>query len=162
MTFRLLSNSLTDGQRLPKAQWAAYPGLEGDNLSPELHWEGAPEGTRSYVVTVYDPDAPTGSGWWHWVVANIPAEVTSLPEGAGNGRHPLPEGSVAVYNDSCTTDFAGAAPPPGHGDHRYIFTVHALKVESLDLPENPTPAQVGFRVHFNKLASASFTTVFGR
>ena len=162
MTLRLLSNTLRDGQRLTKAQCAAYPGLDGDNLSPELHWENAPDGTRSFVVTVYDPDAPTGSGWWHWVVANIPANVTSLPEGAGSGRHPLPEGTVSVYNDSCTTNFAGAAPPPGHGDHRYIFTVHALKVATLDLPEHPTPAQVGFRVHFNRLASASFTTVFGR
>lgn len=162
MTFRLLSNSLEEGQFLPPEQLAAYPGLDGGNRSPELHWENAPEGTQSFVVTMYDPDAPTGSGWWHWVVVDIPASVTQLPEGAGGLHATLPAPAYAVSNDSSTTAFGGAAPPPGHGEHRYIFTVHALKIPTLPLGERPTPAQVGFYVHFNSLGSATLNTRFGR
>lgn len=162
MTFRLLSDTLEEGQFLPLEQWAAYPGLDGGNCSPELHWEGAPEGTQSYVLTMFDPDAPTGSGWWHWVVVDLPASATQLPAGAGNLDATLPTPAYAVSNDSGTPAFGGAAAPVGHGEHRYIFTVHALKIPTLPLGEHPTPAQVGFHVHFNSLASATLSTRFGR
>jgi Raf kinase inhibitor-like YbhB/YbcL family protein len=114
-------------------------------------------------VTVYDPDAPTGSGWWHWVLYNVPATVTALPPGAGDPRSALaPAGSVQGTTDFGTAGYGGPCPPVGDGPHRYVFTVHALKVERLELPETATAAFVGFSVHANRLASASFTARYGR
>jgi Raf kinase inhibitor-like YbhB/YbcL family protein len=137
-------------------------GCEGGNVSPALAWKNAPAGTKSFAVTVYDPDAPTGSGWWHWVVFNIPADVTSLPLGAGN-----PAGGQTPKNAVQSTDFGkpgygGPCPPKGDKPHRYIFTVYALKADKIDADENASGALVGFMLNANKLGKASFTATYGR
>lgn len=160
MAFVLTSPDFTDGATLPQAQVYNGMGQTGQNVSPALEWKNAPAGTKSFVVTVYDPDAPTGSGWWHWVVANIPSGVTALPEGAGSGKGGLPEGAVQVRTDFGVPGYGGAAPPPGPA-HRYIFTVHALDVHGLDVKPDSSPALVGFMVHHHKLASASLTALYG-
>lgn len=160
MAFVLTSPDFTDGATLPQAQVYNGMGQTGQNISPALEWKNAPAGTKSFVVTVYDPDAPTGSGWWHWVVANIPSGVTALPEGAGSGKGGLPEGTVQVRTDFGVPGYGGAAPPPGLA-HRYIFTVHALDVPGLDVKPDSSPALVGFMVHHHKLASASLTALYG-
>jgi Raf kinase inhibitor-like YbhB/YbcL family protein len=136
-TFTLESPDFTDGGRLP--DWAR---ADSDNRSPALAWRDAPEGTTSYALTVYDPDAPTGSGFWHWAVYNIPADVTSLPAGAGT-EGPLPDAAVVLPNELRSEEWTGAAPPPGDGEHRYVFTVSALS-DTLDLPKGATPAVLGF------------------
>lgn len=145
---------------MPQAQVFNGMGHAGQNRSPHLAWEGAPPGTRSFVVTCFDPDAPTGSGWWHWTVANIPASVTELPTGAGSTPGGLPAGAVQGRTDFGTAGYGGAAPPPGP-PHRYVFTVHALKVDRIDVDENSSGAMFGFYVHFNALASASLTVTYG-
>ena len=150
MTFTLTSNDFTDGGVLPDAQVKA----KGDT-SPHLKWSGAPEGTKSYAVTCYDPDAPTGSGFWHWTVANIPAEATELPAGG-----PMPAGAVEGRTDYGDTGFGGAAPPPGHGPHRYIFTVFAVDTEKLDVTSDNSGAVFGFNLHFHTLAKASITATY--
>ncbi|WP_444885770.1 YbhB/YbcL family Raf kinase inhibitor-like protein [Microbulbifer sp. PSTR4-B] len=155
----LTSSSLKPGGKMPLAH--VYSGCGGENLSPELSWSGAPEGTKSYAVMVYDPDAPTGSGWWHWVMFNIPAEVTSLPEGAGDLKNGLVPEAVQGRNDYGNPGYGGACPPKGHGDHRYRFRVYALKVDSLPLDENSSPAKVGFNVNANKLAEAELEVLWG-
>lgn len=159
MAFVLTSPAFTDGATLPQAQVYNGMGQTGQNLSPALEWKNAPEGTKSFVVTTYDPDAPTGSGWWHWVVANIPASVTALPEGAGSGKGGLPEGAVQVRTDFGAPGYGGAAPPLGPA-HRYIFSVYALDVPKLDIAPDASPAMVGFMVHHHKLASASLTALY--
>ncbi|OAG77315.1 Phospholipid-binding protein [Acetobacter malorum] len=159
MAFVLTSSAFTDGATLPQAQVYNGMGQTGQNLSPTLEWKNAPPGTKSFVVTTYDPDAPTGSGWWHWVVANIPASVTALPEGAGSGKGGLPEGAVQVRTDFGAPGYGGAAPPPGPA-HRYIFSVYALDVPKLDIAPDASPALVGFMVHHHKLASASLTALY--
>ncbi|HYD27604.1 YbhB/YbcL family Raf kinase inhibitor-like protein [Brevundimonas sp.] len=153
MTFTLTSNDITDGGVLPEAQVYA-----GGNTSPHLKWSGAPEGTKSYAVTCFDPDAPTGSGFWHWIVANIPADVTELAAGA-SGRG-MPAGAVQGRTDFGETGFGGAAPPPGHGPHRYIFTVFAVDTEKLDVTPDNSGAVFGFNLHFHTLAKASITGVY--
>lgn len=145
-SFTVTSTSITDGAPLPPEQ------LSGKDVSPQLSWSGAPAGTKSYAVTAYDPDAPTGSGFWHWAVADIPATCTELPEGAsGSG---LPEGAVQLPNDARVARFAGAAPPAGHGEHRYFFVVHALDVESIGVPADGTPALLGFLMSAHTLGRA--------
>lgn len=158
--FKVESSSQIDG-RLPAAQFADTFGCQGGNQSPQVKWSGAPAGTRSFVVTLYDPDAPTGSGWWHWVIANIPASVDELPAGAGSVGGSLPAGTLAVANDASQPGYLGACPPLGQ-NHRYIITVHALKVEKLELPPNATPALVGFMSWANGLGKASLTLMGGR
>src|SRR3954465_14424129 len=115
-------------------------GAGGQNVSPQLSWSGAPAGTKSFALTLYDPDAPTGSGWWHWVVYDIPATATELPQGAGSGKAPLPAGTVQGKTDFGAAGYGGAGPPPGDKPHRYVFTVYALKVDKLDLPADASPA----------------------
>ncbi|MBO0849689.1 MAG: YbhB/YbcL family Raf kinase inhibitor-like protein [Pseudonocardia sp.] len=162
--FTVTSTDIADGETLPEAQRSGAFGVPGGrDVSPQLSWSGAPEGTRSYAVTCYDPDAPTGSGFWHWAVANIPASVTELPTDAGAvGGAGLPEGAVTLANDAGMKGFVGAGPPPGHGEHRYYFTVHAVGVSALELPESATPAFLGFNLFTNTLARASLVAVFGR
>jgi len=161
MAFTMTSPDFNDGDRLPPAQVFNGMGHSGGNASPVLQWDGAPEGTKSYVVTLYDPDAPTGSGWWHWVVVDIPADVTSLPAGAGSADgKSLPGAAYQTRTDFGPPGYGGAAPPPGK-PHRYIFTVHALKTDKLDVNPDVSPAYVGFNVHFNSLGSASLTALYG-
>ncbi|AWQ19500.1 kinase inhibitor [Pantoea ananatis] len=153
---RVYSQDLHDGDKMPEKHVFNGMGYQGDNLSPHLAWEDAPEGTKSFVITCFDPDAPTGSGWWHWVVANIPAETTSLPQGAGSGKAALPAGALQTRTDFGQAGYGGAAPPAGE-THRYIFSVHALDVDNIDVDEGASGAMVGFNVHFHVLASASLT-----
>ncbi|RBM17001.1 YbhB/YbcL family Raf kinase inhibitor-like protein [Streptomyces sp. PT12] len=149
-SFTVLSDDVADGGRLADGQVFA-----AGNTSPHLRWAEAPEGARSYAVTCYDPDAPTGSGFWHWVLFNIPASVTELPAGAGSGEKAgLPAGAVHARNDYGTRDFGGAAPPPGDGPHRYVFTVYAVDKEELGPDEHATPAQVGFMLRFHAIGRA--------
>lgn len=157
--FVLSSKTLDDGARMPAAH--VYTGCGGENISPQLSWSGAPEDTKSFAVMVHDPDAPTGSGWWHWVLFNIPAEMTSLPEAAGEPKNGLVPEAVQVRNDYGSQGYGGACPPEGHGDHRYQFKVYALKVEQLPLDESATPAKVGFYVNANKLAEAELEVLWG-
>ncbi len=162
--FTLTSSSFADGGTLSERHVYSGFGCSGDTLSPALSWSGAPAGTKSFVVTAYDPDAPTGSGWWHWVLYDLPASTSSLPEGVGRkAGQALPEGAVEGVSDYGSAGFGGACPPQGDKPHRYVFTVHALKVEKLEPPlANASPALIGFLVHFNKLASASVTATYGR
>ncbi|WP_426308315.1 YbhB/YbcL family Raf kinase inhibitor-like protein [Acidovorax facilis] len=153
--FTVSTSSQRDG-KFPLAQFANAMGCKGGNLSPQISWKGAPAGTKSYVVTVYDPDAPTGSGWWHWVLANVPADVTELKEGAGSQGGSLPAGAVSVRGDNGMPGYAGICPPAGQ-THNYVITVHALKVEKLDLPPTVTPAMLGFMTLGAGLAKATVT-----
>jgi Raf kinase inhibitor-like YbhB/YbcL family protein len=128
-----------------------------------LKWSGAPKDTKSFAVTVYDPDAPTGSGWWHWVLFNLPSSVTELAENAGDASgSALPVGAVQGRTDFGKGGFGGACPPVGDKPHRYIFTVYALKADKLDVPADATAALVGYMIHANQLAKASFTAKYGR
>ncbi|WP_227718166.1 YbhB/YbcL family Raf kinase inhibitor-like protein [Microbulbifer sp. Q7] len=160
--FRLASSTLQAGGRMPKAQLYYGFGCSGENISPELHWQGAPQGTRSFAVVMHDPDAPTGSGWWHWVVFNIPADVTALPEGAGDPKSGLIPEAIQSRTDFGSPGYGGACPPEGHGDHRYQFRVYALKVEQLALDENTSAAMVAYQINANKLAEAQLEVTFGR
>lgn len=152
-SFTLTSTSVTDGQPLAKAQVSGLMGAGGEDVSPQLSWSGFPEETRSFAVTVYDPDAPTGSGFWHWAVANLPGTVTELPAGIGDGSE-LPGDALTLVNDAGMRRYVGAAPPPGHGVHRYFIVVHALQVEKLDLVEDASPAFLGFNLFMNAIARA--------
>lgn len=152
-TFTLTSESVTDGQPLANDQVSGIMGAGGSDVSPQLSWSGFPAETKSFAVTVYDPDAPTASGFWHWAVADLPATVTELPAGAGDGGE-LPGGAVTLANDAGLKRYIGAAPPAGHGPHRYYIAVHALPVESLELPEGATPAYLGFNLFGQAIARA--------
>jgi len=138
-------------------------GCSGENKSPALKWSGAPKDTKSFAVTVYDPDAPTGSGWWHWSVINIPANVTELKPDAGNvsGAN-LPQGARQVRIDYGVAGWGGVCPPEGDKPHRYIFTVHALKTDKLDIPADATAALAGFMINANSIGKATFTAKYGR
>ena len=128
-----------------------------------LSWSGAPAGTKSLALTVYDPDAPTGSGWWHWTVVNIPATARSLPAGAGSSAPAgLPKGAVQGRTDFGKPGWGGPCPPAGDKPHRYVFTLWALKVDKLDLNAESSGAMVGFNLHANALGTATLTPVFGR
>jgi Raf kinase inhibitor-like YbhB/YbcL family protein len=154
-TFTLTSESITDGQALANAQVSGLMGAGGEDVSPQLSWSGFPEETRSFAVTVYDPDAPTASGFWHWAVANLPATVTDLPAGVGDGsQQGFPGDAVTLANDAGMHRFVGAAPPPGHGAHRYFVVVHAVKVEKLEVTEDSSPAYLGFNLFSNAIARA--------
>jgi Raf kinase inhibitor-like YbhB/YbcL family protein len=143
--FHLTSSDFEPGGQLPQSARSGIMGAGGEDRSPALAWSGAPAGTKSYALTLYDPDAPTGSGFWHWAVYNIPASVTELPADAGNpDAKLLPKGAITLGNEAGLPRYVGAAPPAGHGEHRYFFTVTALDVDSLDLDEGSTPAVLGF------------------
>jgi Raf kinase inhibitor-like YbhB/YbcL family protein len=154
-SFEVVSDDVSEGGRLRPDQLYS----EG-NTSPHLRWEGFPADTRSFAVTCFDPDAPTGSGFWHWSVFDIPVSVTELPKGAGTGdKKGLPEGAVHVRNDFGTRDFGGAAPPPGDGPHRYVFTVYAVQDEKLGPDADASPAFVGFNLRFKAIGRAQLIGV---
>ena len=156
--FTLTSTSVTEGGQLSADQVFAGFGCEGGNRSPQLAWSNAPEGTKGFAVTAYDPDAPTGSGWWHWNIVNIPASVSELPSGISGS---LEGGAIELVNDYGATGFGGACPPPGEV-HRYIFTVHALSVGALDLPAQASNALAGFMINANSIGQARITAVYTR
>lgn len=155
--FTLTSASVEHGEPFQAAQMSGAFGVPGgQDLSPQLSWADAPAGTKSYAVTIFDPDAPTGSGFWHWAVSNVPADVTELAEGAGDAEGAgLPDGAVQLPNDTREARFIGAAPPAGHGKHRYFITVYALDVESVDVPADATPAFLGFNIGPHTLGRAT-------
>ena len=156
----LYSNDLS-GQ-LSKTEEASSFGCDGANISPELHWSNAPLGTKSFAVTVYDPDAPTGSGWWHWVVFNIPSSIKALPTDFGNVNKPSTFSAIQSMTDYGKTGFGGACPPKGDKAHRYVFTVHALSVDKLALDEKASPALVGFMIGANTIAKATIVSYYQR
>ena len=162
-SFKLTSASLADGATLGDVHVFNSFGCSGGNQSPALSWSGAPEGTRSYAILMYDPDAPTGSGFWHWLVCNLPPTTTGLAAGAGaaSGKA-LPADSAQGRTDFGSPGYGGPCPPPGSGNHRYYFRVHALKVDKLELPAAATAALVGFNINANTLATAQIVGIFGR
>jgi len=159
--FKLTSPDIKPGATIGPQFIMNTFGCTGPNTSPALAWSGAPAGTKSFVLTVYDPDAPTGSGFWHWVVYNIPAGTTSLAQGAG-AAGAAAGGGVQGTNDAGVAGYSGPCPPPGDKPHRYVFTVYATKADKLEVPPNPSPAVVGFVTHFATLGKASFTAKYGR
>ncbi len=158
-SFNVTSTDVTDGQPFALDQFSGLSGVKyGKDLSPQLSWYGAPEATKSYAVTVYDPDAPTGSGFWHWAVANIPATVTELKTGAGDDKGlELPKAVIQLHNDASIARFMGAAPPHGHGKHRYIIVIHALDTHDIGVTINSTPAALGFNMFSHTLGRAVLT-----
>jgi len=158
----VLSSPDINGQFVNQQVFSGF-GCQGENISPELNWNNAPEGTKSFAVTMYDPDAPTGSGWWHWQVFDIAATTTGLKANAGDVSLALaPKGSVQNSTDFGAVGYGGPCPPEGTASHQYIFTVYALKVDSLGLKADATPALVGFYLGFNTLAKASVIGYYGR
>lgn len=161
--FTLTSPQLKEGALLSMEQVFNSFGCTGKNISPELNWNNPPQGTKSFAVTVYDPDAPTGSGWWHWVVFNIPAQVMALASGSGDLSTKLaPAGSVQSMTDFGKPGYGGACPPQGDKPHRYIFSVYALDIESLPLEQSSTAAMVGFYIHQHVIGKARLTVTFSR
>lgn len=155
-TFVLSSTDISDGEQVPLAQQSIR--LGGEDKSPHLNWSGFPDETKSFALTVYDPDAPTPSGFWHWAIYNIPYDVTELASGAGNNSELLPSGAVTVKNDRGLKGFIGAAPPPKTGRHRYFFVVYALDTEKLDLPGDSTPTFLTFNLLGHTLGWAQLKT----
>ncbi|HTR84762.1 MAG TPA: YbhB/YbcL family Raf kinase inhibitor-like protein [Reyranella sp.] len=166
MALVLTSNSFKEGATLANDHVLSASfgfGTDGGNKSPHLAWSGAPAGTKSFAVSCLDPDAPTGSGFWHWMVVNIPATTTELKLDAGNLKAGLlPKGAVSARTDLGQTGYIGPAPPPGHGPHRYIFTVFAVKEEALPVNADASSAVCGFYLHFNTLEKATLTGMYQR
>jgi Raf kinase inhibitor-like YbhB/YbcL family protein len=160
--FHLESSDIAANSKISQRHVFNGSGCSGANISPALRWSGAPDGTRSFAVTVYDPDAPSGSGWWHWMVYDIPASVQEIATGAGNASGALPAGAKQGMTDYGVKAWGGPCPPAGDAPHRYVFTVFALSVDELDVSDNATSAQIGFNLNANKLATAQFTATFGR
>lgn len=160
-TFSLTSDDVAEGATLGNAHVSGIFGAGGQDVSPQLSWSGFPAETKSFVVTCFDPDAPTGSGFWHWTVYNVPASVTSLASNAGaQDGAALPSGAGHLANDAGLPGYLGAAPPAGHGPHRYVFAVHALSVESLPITNDVSPAICGFNMFGNTLARATLVPVY--
>lgn len=160
-TFTLKSRDI-GGQATEKQVFNGF-GCSGANISPQLSWENPPKGTKSFAVTMYDPDAPTGSGWWHWLMFDIPATTRELPTNAGDVKQNLaPKGAIQSVTDFGTRGYGGPCPPPGHGRHQYIITVYALKVEKLGLDSTATPALVGYNLNANAIQKASIIMYYGR
>jgi hypothetical protein len=155
--FTVTSDEVADGRPLDMRH--VHPSAGGENVSPHLRWEGFPDATGGFVVTCFDPDAPTGSGFWHWVLVNLPADTTDLPSGAGSGGS-LPGSAFHVRNDYGEQAYGGAAPPPGDRPHRYFFAVHALDVDALELTPDASPAYVGFNLTFHAIARATIVPTF--
>jgi Raf kinase inhibitor-like YbhB/YbcL family protein len=160
--FLVESLDVSNGQLLALAHVANIMGYEGENQSPQLAWSGFPIETQSFAVTIHDPDAPTGSGFWHWVLFDIPRSVTSLERGSGaSDGSRLVSGSIHVRNDTGMMGYFGSAPPRGDEPHRYVHTIHALDVSTLDLTSDATPAYVGFNLRFHAIARAQIVPIFG-
>lgn len=161
--FEVSSPQIKPGARVGDEQVFNSFGCQGGNVSPALQWSGAPKGTKSFAVTVYDPDAPTGSGWWHWVVFNIPADATSLAKNAGDtAANLVPAGSIQSRTDFGKPGYGGPCPPIGDKAHRYEFTVYALKTDKLPLDENAPAAMVGFYIHQNLIHKAVLKAQYSR
>lgn len=158
-TFTLSSDEI-GGQLTKKQEFDGF-GCSGENVSPALSWSDAPKGTKSFAITVYDPDAPTGSGWWHWIVFNIPATVTSLPSNASKSGT-LPKGSVEAVTSYGISGFGGACPPKGDKAHRYIITVYALDVDQLDLGADASREVVGYNLNAHAIQKSSIISYYGR
>ncbi len=156
----LKSTDIALGQSLTNAQVFNGFGCSGDNLSPQLIWENLPEGTKSLAITIYDPDAPTGSGWWHWLAFNIPASTTNIETGAS--KTSMPEGTIESRTDFGSMGFGGSCPPVGAAPHHYNVTLHALDTEKLDLDENASGAMVGYYLNAHSIEKASITAIYGR
>jgi Raf kinase inhibitor-like YbhB/YbcL family protein len=159
-SFTVTSDDVADGEKLSMPHVSGVFGAGGEDVSPHLSWSGFPAETKSFVVTCFDPDAPTGSGFWHWAIANIPASVTELPTGAGSPGAELPEGAVQLAGDAGAPQYIGAAPPSGHGPHRYYFTVHAISEDSLPVDATTRPALLGFHMFGKTLARASIVPTY--
>ena len=158
----LTSTDLAAGGKIPESQVFNGFGCKGGNVSPALSWSGAPAGTKSFALLMHDPDAPTGSGWWHWVVYNIPATASSLPAGAGDvQKHLMPAAAVQGRTDFGTSGYGGPCPPPGT-PHHYYYRLYALKVATLDLPADATAAYVGFNVRMQAIGNAELMGIYGR
>jgi Raf kinase inhibitor-like YbhB/YbcL family protein len=166
MALTLTSDTFKDGDYLGAEQVMAAEygfGCTGGNVSPHLRWDGAPAGTKSFAVTCYDPDAPTGSGFWHWVMVNIPADVNELPAGAGNpASGTMPAGALNIRNDTGTPGYAGPCPPEGDHPHRYLFTVFAVSTETLPVTADASAAVAGFNLHFTTLEKATLMGLYKR
>jgi Raf kinase inhibitor-like YbhB/YbcL family protein len=165
MAFTVTSTSFKDGDYMPKDFILSADfgfGCAGGNKSPQLKWSGAPAETKSFAVTCYDPDAPTGSGFWHWLVVNIPANVGELAEGAGSAPGKLPPVALQTRTDFGAPGYGGPCPPEGDHPHRYLFRVVAVKTEKLDVKADTSAAVVGFNLHFNTLAKAELMGLFKR
>lgn len=161
--FTLSSPEIPKKGQMKEVQVFSGFGCSGQNISPALAWKNFPPETKSFALMVYDPDAPTGSGWWHWIVYNIPAKVNSLPAGAGKAEGSLlPQGAVQSNTDFGSHGYGGPCPPKGDKPHRYVFTIFALKVEKLQLPPNASGAMVGFVVRQNAIGKTSLTGYYGR
>lgn len=159
-TFNLKTPSFNPAISMPEKFIFNTSGCTGDNVSPALEWSGFPPETKSFAITVFDPDAPTGHGWWHWSIVNIPSNVTNLEEGAStNGT--LPEGSVEGRNDYGMKGYGGACPPRGK-PHRYVFTVYAIDVEKLEIDETTPGGEVQAKINEHLISKASFTVKYGR
>jgi Raf kinase inhibitor-like YbhB/YbcL family protein len=163
-SFKLSSSEISEGKNLTSKQVFNGFGCSGENIAPSLSWGEAPEGTKSLAITVYDPDAPTGSGWWHWVVFNLPSDLKGLPSNFGSPENTSKLGAnvVSSRTDFGKPGFGGACPPVGDKSHRYIFTVWALKLDKLPLDENSPAAMVGYYLNQNVLQKSSITAFYGR
>ena len=162
-TFTLSSEHFLQGKKLSNTQLFDGFGCQGDNLSPALYWQGAPKNTKSFAITLYDPDAPTGSGFWHWTVLNIPHNISNLSLDAGNiNNKKLPLGARQIRNDYGTKSFGGACPPEGDNPHRYQLTIYALDTQKIELPADASPALAGFMIHQHQIASTQITAHYMR
>ncbi|WP_022942333.1 YbhB/YbcL family Raf kinase inhibitor-like protein [Psychromonas hadalis] len=162
-SFTLSSQDISTGEFMTKNQEFNGFGCSGKDLSPQLQWGNAPKNSKSFAITVYDPDAPTGSGWWHWQVVNRPVTTMMIASNAGSTtENLLPAGSLQIKNDYGSRGFGGACPPAGHGIHHYRFTIHALSVEKLELPEDASGALAGYMINAHTIESATIEALYQR